>query len=368
MSIAPIITFKAGLCDLDTSVSPPRVKPKPAPGYIYLYLEDDLVHFCWRRRSASLDEPELDLVMVPSDGTFTPYNPTSAQNPSNTNRPTNGRVYALKFSSSSQRHLFWLQSGSQHPNGNPAWFSTRDLEVGRIVNALLQGEDIDVAHAISNLPRNSHDGNGGDASLLWYICFVRPLTATKSATTSSDPSSVIQNLLRSLQQSGNQHSGSEAADNLFTTLSDLLQPSSTLPFIESADSEAANHLLSFLPTCLLFLSQSNIDEIPNNIEPGSEAAKSAMQTLTLEQKRDILRRVLRSPQFTQSLGSLTVALRDGGLPSISDALKIPVANNGFMRHGGVPLGGGDAVRAFLEGIKRHVEETSKSGQDKMETD
>lgn len=93
-----------------------------------------------------------------------------------------------------------------------------------------------------------------------------------------------------------------------------------------------------------------------------------MQTLTLEQKRDILRRVLRSPQFTQSLGSLTVALRDGGLPSISDALKIPVANNGFMRHGGVPLGGGDAVRAFLEGVKRHVEEASKSGQDKMETD
>lgn len=30
------------------------------------------------------------------------------------------------------------------------------------MNALLQGEDIDVAHAISNLPRNSHDGNGGD--------------------------------------------------------------------------------------------------------------------------------------------------------------------------------------------------------------
>ncbi|EDN03929.1 conserved hypothetical protein [Histoplasma mississippiense (nom. inval.)] len=324
MSIAPIITFKAGLCDLDTSVSPPRVKPKPAPGYIYLYLEDDLVHFCWRRRSASLDEPELDLVMVPSDGTFTPYNPTSAQNPSNTNRPTNGRVYALKFSSSSQRHLFWLQSGSQHPNGNPAWFSTRDLEVGRIVNALLQGEDIDVAHAISNPPMGSHDGNGGD-----------------------DPSSVIQNLLRSLQQSGNQHSGSEAADNLFTTLSDLLQPSSTLPFIESADSEAANHLLSFLPTCLLFLSQSNIDEIPNNIEPGSEAAKSAMQTLTLEQKRDILRRVLRSPQFTQSLGSLTVALRDGGLPSISDALKIPVANNGFMRHGNLVM---LRSRIFLEQI------------------
>ncbi|OAX78058.1 hypothetical protein ACJ72_07635, partial [Emergomyces africanus] len=162
MSIAPIITFKAGLCELDTSVSPPRVKPKPAPGYIYLYSEDDLVHFCWRRRSASLEEPELDLVMVPSDGTFTPYKPTSAENPSNTDRPTNGRVYALKFSSSSQRHLFWLQSRSQHQNGNPAWFSSRDLELGRIVNTLLQGEDIDVRDAIANLLRDNQGGNGGD--------------------------------------------------------------------------------------------------------------------------------------------------------------------------------------------------------------
>ncbi|KAL2363421.1 hypothetical protein RJZ56_003655 [Blastomyces dermatitidis] len=189
----------------------------------------------------------------------------------------------------------------------------------------------------------------------------------KSATASSDPSSVIQNLLRSLQQQGNQQSGSEAAEDPFTTLSELLPPSSTLPFIESADSETVDHLLSFLPTSLLLLAQSNL-EIPSNMEPDSGPVKDALQALTLEQKRDILKRVLRSPQFTQSLGSLTVALRDGGLPSISDALKIPVENDGFMRRGGVPLGGGDAVRAFLEGVKRYVEEKEQDCQDKMETD
>ena len=36
-----------------------------------------------------------------------------------------------------------------------------------------------------------------------------------------------------------------------------------------------------------------------------------------------------------------------------------------MRRGGVPLGGGDAVEAFLDGIKRHVEEKK---EDRMETD
>ncbi|OAX84508.1 hypothetical protein ACJ72_01124 [Emergomyces africanus] len=190
-----------------------------------------------------------------------------------------------------------------------------------------------------------------------------------ATTSSSNPSSVVQNLLRSLQnQQGNQRPGSEAAEDPFTTLSELFPPSSTLPLIESADAQTVDHLLSFLPTSLLFLAQTNVDEIPSNIEPGSEPAKAAMQALTLEQKRDILRRVLRSPQFMQSLGSLTVALRDGGLPSISDALNIKVENGGFMRRGGVPLGGGDAVRAFLEGVKRHAEANEQGGQDTMDTD
>lgn len=97
-----------------------------------------------------------------------------------------------------------------------------------------------------------------------------------------------------------------------------------------------------------------------------------MQALTLSQKRDIVSKVLRSPQFTQSLGSLTTALRDGGLPTISDALKIKVENGGFIRHGSVPLGGGEAVEAFLKGIKTTVEAEQKDGQGgsntRMDTD
>lgn len=142
-----------------TSTDPPRVKPLPEPGYIYLYSEDDLVHFCWRQRSAPLDNPGLDLVMIPTDGSFTPYEPTSSQTPSNSNKPTNGRIYVLKFTSSSQRHLFWLQSRSQHESSDPTWFSSRDLKLGQIVNTLLQGEDIDVQQAIAELPS---DQNGPD--------------------------------------------------------------------------------------------------------------------------------------------------------------------------------------------------------------
>ena len=167
---------------------------------------------------------------------------------------------------------------------------------------------------------------------------------------SSNPSSVVQDLLRSLQ--GNQNTQPNAQDNPFTTLADLLPPSSTLPLVESADSNVVDHLLSFLPPSLLLLALEN-DNV-SAFDTNREATEAAMNALSLKQKKDILQRVLRSPQFTQSLGSLTVALRDGGLPSISEALNIKLNNGGFMRRGGVPLGGGDAVEAFLEGVKKQV--------------
>lgn len=187
---------------------------------------------------------------------------------------------------------------------------------------------------------------------------------------SSEPSSVVQNLLRSLQGGGAQSAqsaqGAQGEEQPFTTLADLLAPTSTLPLVETADMDTVDNLLSFLPPSLVLLAQ-DLDDDMSEVEANPELAEAVMQSLNLDQKKDILRRVLRSPQFTQSLGSLTVALRDGGLPMISEALNINVKNGGFMRRGGVPLGGGEAVQAFLEGVKEHVQENRDAG-DQMETD
>ncbi|KKK17637.1 hypothetical protein ARAM_004021 [Aspergillus rambellii] len=383
MSLSPIITFKAGICDLDTSGSSPVVKPKQTPGYIYLYSEDELVHFCWRPRSASHTEPELDLVMVPSDGTFTPYRPAGKE------RPTNGRIFVLRFSSSSQRYLFWLQSKTQHERGDPSWFSPRDLKLGDIVNTLLQGEEVDVVGEIANLPRgpsndddetmedvegvdhdpnHNHGGNSGGAGPDATGGDVREegqesreggADGGRAATSASDPSAVVQDFLRSLR--GNQ---SQESEKPFTTLQDLLPPSNTLPFVESADVEAIDNLLKYLPQELLVIGLHMEDRSTINTHP--ETAQEVLSVLGLSQKKNILRKVLHSPQFAQSLASLTVAIRDGGLPSISEALRIPVANGGFMRRGGVPLGGGEAVKAFIQGVRNHVKDPAQGNQ--METD
>lgn len=99
----------------------------------------DLIHFCWREREASLDAPEVDLIMVPTDGYFKPY--LGEQKTANTS-PVNGRIFVLKFRSSSERKFFWLQSREQ-PAGQPKSFSPRDMSMARIVDNILQGNEID---------------------------------------------------------------------------------------------------------------------------------------------------------------------------------------------------------------------------------
>ncbi len=72
---------------------------------------------------------------------------------------TNGRIFALKFSSSSQRHLFWLQSKPQGRSGDTAWLSPRDRKIGDIVDRLLQGEEVDVTRELSSVRNNNDDDN-----------------------------------------------------------------------------------------------------------------------------------------------------------------------------------------------------------------
>ncbi|MCJ1454744.1 hypothetical protein MMC28_005097 [Mycoblastus sanguinarius] len=392
MSTNPIITFKAGICDLDTSSSPPKVLPKPTPGYLYLFEEDELMHFCWRPRTASMTQPELELIMFPTDGKFIPYKEKTSD--STTKSPTNGRIFVLKFQSSTQRHLFWLQSKSQHVQGDPAWFSTRDLKLGEIVDRLLQGDEVDVREEVANAS-NDQGGNGGDeemedarpeghGDIQGNIGSGDPFMGNAGAEgeesreggadggraatmPSTDAATAVQNFLRSMQGSkalGNQQA--QPQGEIFTTLPDLLSSSTTIPVIDAGDATLIDGLLNHIPPVLLLLSQE-VDDI-SSVDPNSESAKAAIEALSLDQKKEVLRKVLRSPQFSQSLMSLTGALRDGGLPSITDALKVPVENGGFIRRGGVPVGGGDAVRAFLNGVKASVEKQKGKEDGKMDTD
>ncbi|KAI0383836.1 proteasome complex subunit Rpn13 ubiquitin receptor-domain-containing protein [Hypomontagnella monticulosa] len=385
MSIVPIITFKAGICDVDNSSKPYKISASPRPGYIYLYSEDDLFHFCWRERSAPLDEPELDLVMVPSDGHFVPYDPKTQ--PSGATKP-NARVFVLKFLSSSQRHLFYLQSKPQGRNGDPRWFSPRDLKIGAIVDRLLQGEEVNVARELASINNSDNDDRRGDdgdepmEDVEGHGDSNDPHGGTggagpgatggdireegeeareggadgarAAASGATDAATAVRNFLDSLK-GGAGAGANQGEGKLYPLLSDLLTPPVTVPMAQLATEEQVDNLLSFLPPSVLVLSQQ-ADEGDTTAEPTAAAIQAAKEAMSLGQKKALLEKVLRSPQFHQSLSSLTMAIRDGGLPSIADALSIKVENGGYLRGSQMPLGGGDAVEAFVEGVKKSVQE------------
>ncbi|OLN88698.1 Proteasomal ubiquitin receptor ADRM1 [Colletotrichum chlorophyti] len=388
MSIVPIITFKAGICEADTSSKPYKVKPQATPGYIYLYSEDDLIHFCWRERSASLEDPELDLVMVPMDGEFVPHTP--ADQPT---AKTNGRIFVLKFGSSSQRHFFWLQSKPQSRNGDPSWFSPRDKKIGEIVNALLQGEEVNVTRELSQVrntddrrdddddetmedvegqgDRNEHShggsggagsgATGGDIREEGENAREGGSDGARAAAggNATDADAAVRNFLESLRGnpglSGSHQGGQQQhADKPYPYLNHLLPNEITVPMLRTASEEYIDSLLSYLPPAILVLATES-DDLGDS-EPTADAAAAAKATLSLAEKKSLIERILRSPQFHQALGSLTMALRDGGLPTIAEALNVRVPNGGYMRGGAMPLGGGEAVEAFVEGVKSTVKE------------
>lgn len=97
--------------------------------------------------------------MVPTDGHFVPYESSKQTTAS---AKTNGRIFVLKFMSSSQRHLFWLQSKPQGRNGDPSWFSPRDLKIGDVVDNLLQGEDVDVQGELATVVNTDNDRRRDD--------------------------------------------------------------------------------------------------------------------------------------------------------------------------------------------------------------
>lgn len=176
----------------------------------------------------------------------------------------------------------------------------------------------------------------------------------------SDANTAVQNFLNSLNQSGSggssrQQQQQSQMDKPYTTLPDLLPPSTTVPFIKSASPAVVDNLCTLLPPEILLLEQVPDSTIAGTT-PTQAAHQAAIEALSQEQKKDIIERVLRSPQLNQSLGSLTVALRDGGLPMIGEALKLKVPNGGLVKGGVMPLGGGAAIEGFVEGVKATVNE------------
>ncbi|KAJ2715675.1 hypothetical protein H4R19_001070 [Coemansia spiralis] len=91
-----LVEFKAGRLFRDGQTN--WVRPDPRRGVCFARKEDDgLLRFCWKERHASISGVEEELIVFPGDVYLEKV------------QQSGGRVYVLKFRSSSQRVFFWLQ-------------------------------------------------------------------------------------------------------------------------------------------------------------------------------------------------------------------------------------------------------------------
>lgn len=88
-----LVEFRAGRMNLTNKM----VHPDQRKGMVYVYQADDgLIHFCWKDRTTG--NVEDDLIVFPDDCEFKKIDNVK-----------NGRVFLLKFKSSSRRLFFWMQ-------------------------------------------------------------------------------------------------------------------------------------------------------------------------------------------------------------------------------------------------------------------
>lgn len=88
-----LVEFRAGKMTMKGKV----VHPDKRKGTVYVHQTDDsLMHFCWKDRTSGIVEDEL--IVFPDDAEF-----------KRVPQCTTGRVYVLKFKSSSRRCFYWMQ-------------------------------------------------------------------------------------------------------------------------------------------------------------------------------------------------------------------------------------------------------------------
>ncbi|KAF7314393.1 Adhesion regulating molecule [Mycena kentingensis (nom. inval.)] len=291
-----LLAFKAGRAFRRENSN--TVDPSPTKGAIQLQMDDGLLHFQWKNRTTGVVDE--DLILFPSDASFV---------------KVSGRIYVLKFSSSNQRHFFWLQDAS----------TARDDEFVSNINKLLEDPE---------------------ASLVWNTASTsQPQASTSAQPAASTSAAAAAPLLspEALAQLQALLSGGGAA------------PAAPGAILFDRSVDASQHYPAFhLP------SRAHTDSVP---APATRSPSPAVRrgVPTHNQVRFASTSWFRnsqpisSPQFRAAVSNFDQALRTGLLGNL-------------MRQLGLPEEAGTGIEPFLRAVQEQADKDKSSGDDRMDTD
>ncbi|XP_070164245.1 proteasomal ubiquitin receptor ADRM1 isoform X4 [Polyergus mexicanus] len=345
-----LVEFKAG----KMTVKGKMVYPDTRKGQLYVYQSDDsLMHFCWKDRTTGVVED--DLIIFPDDCEF-----------KHVPQCKTGRVYLLRFKSSSKKFFFWLQDlktdkdeehcrkindvlnnpptpGSQRSGGANA-----EGDLQNLLNNMSQQQLIQLFGGVGQI--------GGLGSLLGTMNRPHNVQSTRaSTTTSSTPTTT--NIARpphSLTPGPNTDSKSStrtpapstpattaASSNNRIQLSDLQNFLSEIPTPSRTEPAAqrgvATELTNAIPAAIC--TTENLESAMNmHLPPG-----------------DNLSTTLSSPQFSQALSMFWSALQSGQAG--------PVIRQFGLGSDAINAAAGGNIEEFVSALESEV----KSGQEQQQT-
>ncbi|KAI8368302.1 proteasome complex subunit Rpn13 ubiquitin receptor-domain-containing protein [Radiomyces spectabilis] len=274
-----LVQFNAGKCIREGNM----LKPDLRKGLVYMdQSNDQLMHFYWKERKAS--QPEEDLIIFPDEAELV-----------RVPECTTGRVYLLKFKSSSQRMFFWMQNAN----------TDKDDQLVERVNKLINNPQAAIEESSRNRGSNLvFDGDAASSDLMQIL---------------GDSDEITQeNLLQFLQSAGELSGPIGSLDDLerqqpmmtsdqLNQLKDSLQSVTVSP---DASFEALEDLEDVLAPESIGPLLNNGD-ILQALFPFVEPA---------ERSQEEIHELTRSSEFKNALQRLHTAISEGKLSSLLDDL------------------------------------------------
>ncbi|KAK9475212.1 proteasome complex subunit Rpn13 ubiquitin receptor-domain-containing protein [Dipodascopsis tothii] len=303
-----LLSFKAGRVDFN----PPSktAYPLEAKGRITLSRYNDeetpLLSFVWEPRGPSKNDPAIkteDFTIFPKEAEWVPVSTCST-----------GRAYVLKFNSSSQRIIFWMQE-SPDPS-NSSTLTESDKKIAKRVNALLQD-----VHAPENDEDDAAEPTGD----------IEMSEGANGTSPAQDPQLV--NLLRSITV--------PAADSVYG----------------ATNSGDASRVLNIFDV----YSQNEMIAYASSLPEGHPTLACLYELLPegVSHTRSELLDVLQSPQFSQGVDTFCTALRTGSDIGIG---RIVARELGYEYKGeGMP----GLIRGLAEQLRTEDSESNKADDDML---
>ncbi|KAL7313171.1 hypothetical protein PS15m_006950 [Mucor circinelloides] len=305
-----LVEFNAGKVIREGST----LKPDTRKGVVYMDQSDDqLMHFYWKERKAA--DPEDDFIIFPDEAELL-----------RVNECTTGRVYILKFKSSSQKVFYWMQSKNDE----------KDEELVSRVNQLINDPQSAANDGSSRDGDLEYEGNahsdlmqilgGGQGDLDMNMTQDNLLQFIQNAGGLSG------NLSSSLPGANGNVIASSKWNELHNTLANINTPEeqASLDLGDALDADAVNAILgdSDIRSALFpFVSESS------------------------ERSAEEIAQLVQSQQFQQRLQTLNAALQQDALSSIVDALETE-----------------KDIKSFLKAVKEQAKRKQNRDSDAMEED